>query len=347
MNWIDLKKLRQELSFRQVLQHYGVELKIKGHRAVGRCPLPDHQPTTSANDRSTPFSADLERGLFRCFGCKAGGNHLDFAVLMEGKNPEDGKEVVTVARKLQGALLPQSQGESAAVRQQKASPKAKIEPAQTTTLSHRHVVVNAPLDFSLKNLDAEHPYLLDRGFTAETIRHFGLGYCSRGHFKNRIVIPIHDLSGRLVGYAGRITNDREVTTRAPKYLFPPSRERDDKIHEFHKETLLYNAHRLSRPVKDLVLVTTFSSVWWLHQLGIKATVSLIGSNCSGEQVGLLDGVVEPLGRIWLLLDGQDLAPATVSAVASLRHVRLVKLRCGQKITKLSTEDLPTLLPAFA
>src|SRR5689334_14362559 len=50
--------------------------------------------------------------------------------------------------------------------------------------------ITAPLDFELKGLDFEHPYLRRRGFLSETIAHFGLGYCSRGMLKERLAIPL-------------------------------------------------------------------------------------------------------------------------------------------------------------
>jgi len=45
--------------------------------------------------------------------------------------------------------------------------------------------VNVALDFELRELNREHPYLINRGFTRETIEHFGLGFCSRGLLKNQ------------------------------------------------------------------------------------------------------------------------------------------------------------------
>jgi len=59
-------------------------------------------------------------------------------------------------------------------------------------------IVNPPLDFELKGLDAEHPYLTCRGFAPETIGHFGLGVCLRGLLKGRVAVPLHDNAGRLI-----------------------------------------------------------------------------------------------------------------------------------------------------
>ena len=73
--WVDFKELRSKLRFGELLQHYDVTLKVKGRKATGFCPLPCHE----GKRRSPSFSADLERGIFQCFGCSAKGNLLDFA----------------------------------------------------------------------------------------------------------------------------------------------------------------------------------------------------------------------------------------------------------------------------
>src|SRR6266568_2544206 len=95
--WIDFKQLRQSLSFEAVLRLYGVELKIKGEQHHGYCPLPNHK----GKGNSPSFSANLEKGIFQCFGCGAKGNVLDFAAFMEKVDPKDGSALLEVAVKLQ------------------------------------------------------------------------------------------------------------------------------------------------------------------------------------------------------------------------------------------------------
>ena len=109
------------------------------------------------------------------------------------------------------------------------------------------VVVNEPLDFELKGLDQSHPYLLDRGFSPETIAYFGLGVAARGSLKGRLAIPLHDKEGRLIGYAGRLIDDSQVSADNPRYSFPANRERDGVVREFRKSELVYNASRLKNP----------------------------------------------------------------------------------------------------
>ena len=199
--WIDFRALCKSVSFSQVLHLYKVELKIKRDQAQGFCPLPGH----NGQRRSPSFSVNVAKGIWQCFGCGRKGNVIDFVGYMEGLDPLKGKDVRRAAEILQEKL---------GISSTPAPPKPKDRPAAHTdsersphpipATSKANVVMNAPLDFALKNLDQEHPYLLHRGFTPETIRTFGLGCCNRGMLQGRIAIPIHDGKGELVAYAGRL-----------------------------------------------------------------------------------------------------------------------------------------------
>src|SRR6185369_17537698 len=117
------KQLRQSLSFEAVLRHYGVELKIKGRQHHGFCPLPNHQ-----GKRNSPsFSANLERGIFQCFGCGAKGNVLDFAALMENVNPKDGAALRGVAVKLQERYCPELESPAGGDNPRPANKSAQAE----------------------------------------------------------------------------------------------------------------------------------------------------------------------------------------------------------------------------
>ena len=86
--WIDFKELRAKLRFAEVLQSYHIQVKVKGDRATGFCPLPCH-PKHDGKRHSPSFSANLTRGIFQCFGCGAKGNILDFITLLRGGDPND------------------------------------------------------------------------------------------------------------------------------------------------------------------------------------------------------------------------------------------------------------------
>lgn len=95
--WIDFKEMRSRLRFADVLDHYGIKLGSNGRDQVqGFCPLPSHQ----GQRRSPSFSANLERGIWQCFGCGAKGNVLDFAVRMDGLSPDQSGDVRATALRL-------------------------------------------------------------------------------------------------------------------------------------------------------------------------------------------------------------------------------------------------------
>src|SRR5579859_2273932 len=105
--WIDFKELRANLNFEDVLRHYGVEVKRRGEQHHGFCPLPNHD----GKKNSPSFSANLTRGIFQCFGCKAKGNILDFAALMERVDPNNSVAFRDVALRLRAKFCPGSGAE--------------------------------------------------------------------------------------------------------------------------------------------------------------------------------------------------------------------------------------------
>ncbi len=323
--WIDFKELRKQLDFAKILAHYKVEVKLKGDQHHGFCPLPTHD----GKRNSASFSANVRKGIWQCFGCGKSGNLIDFAVLMEGAVPESGDDVRRIALELKERFLGFTAPEKEA--------KQEVRPAE------ENVIVNPPLDFELKNLDAGHPYLLRRGFTAATISEFGLGYCSRGSLRDRIGIPLRDNAGRLIGYAGRVVDDSTISEENPKYRFPGKRERNGSVLDFRKSLFLYNAHRIKGPVMDLKVVEGFASVWWLWQSGVADAVATMGASLSEEQIGGIVSLVAPSGRLWILSDGDDAgsrwAESILSQIAPNRFTRWVKPEAGKQPTDLSAVEL--------
>jgi len=204
------------------------------------------------------------------------------------------------------------------------------------------VIVNAPLDFELKHLDPNHPYLKERGFTPETIAQFGLGFCDNGLMKDRIAIPLHDHEGKLVGYAGRLVDDSKISDESPKYRFPGPRERDGERYEFRKSHLLYGLHHLSPTVDNLIVVEGFASVWWLHQHNIGNVVAIMGSHASGEQIDLMLGRLSHDGRLWIFTDeddaGRECAKALLFNMASRRWVKWIRSGEDETTPTDFTED---------
>ena len=331
--WINFKELRQRLDFEQVLRHYGVEIKRKGEQHIGACPLPGH----NGDKQSASFSANLTKGIFQCFSCGAKGNVLEFAARMEHTDPDDGKAFCAVATKMYRCFCSGTAATKAPL-----PPPVSRKQSEAPPASNLPVVVNVPLDFELKGLDNKHPYFQSRGFTQETVDHFGLGVASRGTLKGRIAIPLHDNEGKLVGYAGRVVGDKEISTDNPKYWFPAKREHEGKFYEFQKSLFLYNGFRISSPGRDCIVVKGFTAVWWLCQCGLPA-VSTMGPDCSEKQAGYIIERVMPTGRVWVLA-GDDKASELYAAcvmlkLATHRPVRWVKLPGAISATALTAEQL--------
>jgi DNA primase len=335
--WINFKELRAKLDFEKVLRHYGVEIKRKGDQHLGFCPLPNHQ----GNKTSPSFSANLKRGIFQCFGCGTKGNVLEFAAYMEKLNLKDGSALRELALRLEERFCPGTEDRPKAAELPLAAAAERSAPAPKE--SGATVLVNEPLDFELKGLDPDQPYLVNRGFTPATIRHFGLGFCTRGMLKDRVAIPLRDQEGRLIGYAGRVINDAAVTEDNPRYRFPGTRKRDGKVFEFRKSLFLYNGFAIQAPAEDLILVEGFASVWWLHQNGLPNAVATMGSDCSEQQVDLMVTMLKAAGRLWFLPDGdaagERFAQSFLPRIALLRFVRWVKLEKDQQPTDLSAAEL--------
>ncbi|WP_420266992.1 CHC2 zinc finger domain-containing protein [Candidatus Magnetominusculus dajiuhuensis] len=280
-NWVDFKAVKDTITMEMVLDHYGLtaELKQSGKNLVGCCPI--HQ---GVNPRQ--FSVNLDKNIFNCFGnCNGGGNVIDFASKMENVDTR------------QAALLLKDWFLS-----DKTPPPAK-EAAKTTTELVRkesnpteepQEPINPPLTFELKTLVLDHPFFSQHGLLAETVKHFGLGFCQRGSLKGRIAIPIHDVQGQLVAYCGRAVDDEQAKNEG-KYKLPAN---------FHKSSVIYNLQR-QKDVDTLIIVESYLSVWRLYQAGFENAVALMGSSLSTYQDELLVNTLGSNGKVILLFDADE------------------------------------------
>jgi len=160
------------------------------------------------------------------------------------------------------------------------------------------------------------------------------------------VIPLYDMAGVRIGYAGRIIFDDAIDDENPKYLFPPKRERNGTMLEFAKSLFVYNGHNIQKPVHDLIVVEGFPSVWWLWQCGFPDVVAIMGSSCSVDQAKIIIDLVHRNGRVWILTDGDkagDRAAHDVfEDVGSKRFCTWLRLSEGQP-TDCSPEELGAML----
>lgn len=336
--WVSFKELRERLDFATVLRDHGVELAVKGDQAGAFCPLPGHQERSKRKSRS--FSVNLKKGIFQCFGCQAKGNVLDFAVLMAGGDPEDGDKLREVALELQDRYLDGHNDEEAS-----APAVCAEETPEPESTGER--VINAPLGFTLKSIDAGHPYLQERGLQEGTIARFGIGYCAKGLMQGRIAIPLHDAAGELIGYAGRLVEEGDVNSDVPKYKLPGGRKVGEVMHEFRKSEFLFNGHRLAAPLRTLLVVEGFFGAMWLYQCGFRNVVALMGASCSARQGALITGLVAEDGLVCVMPDGDSGGKACALSVfeqtGSARRVHWIRLEEGSQPDSFSGAELHALL----
>ncbi|MEO0416308.1 MAG: toprim domain-containing protein, partial [Verrucomicrobiota bacterium] len=176
-------------------------------------------------------------------------------------------------------------------------------------------VSNAVLDFTL-NLKPDVPFLLEeKKLDTSTVESFGLGWCSKGMFSGRIVVPVHNAEGDLVAYAGRGLKENDIQKRG-RWLFPKG---------FKKSQELFNYHRLSEFDFDsvgLVVVEGFWSALRFAEAGIPA-VALMGREISHLQCRMISDMTD---QVWLMLDrdsaGLNAVPKVAARLAQSVYVRL-------------------------
>ena len=338
--WIDFKKLRAQLDNAQVLADYGVVLVGEGAQRRAKCPLPQHDKD---DGRQKPFSIKLSHGIWRCFSCGQQGNMIDFTALMEGLDPEAAADIRKAALMLQKKYAPGNvpAGKSTGPGKRKSPPPKSAKPTPKDDC-----VVNAPMDFQLKNLDTRADFLLKRGYVEPTIEHFGLGYCSKGMFAGRIAIPLHNMDGQLIGYAGRMVYEDSIDENNPKYLVPGRREHNGVIHQFDASRFLYHGYRISAPVDKLIVVEHYPCVWRLWQAGYVNAVATMASGCSAMQGEQIVRLTKPEGSVWVVSFDEGnhtrFAAEVMGRVSPHRFVRWAKLD-QHPLAALSLQELADLL----
>jgi DNA primase len=307
--WVSFAELKARVSLEQVLRWYGVDWRRRSGRDQyrGRCPIHGGQGAEA-------FHVNLERNLFHCFSCGAGGNVLDMVAALEGCSLREA-----------GLKLQARGGADACVGVVVGREKRKLVTKKRES--------NAPLSFSL-SVQARHPYLAQRGIERATADYFGVGfYSGPGLMRGRLAIPIHDNDGRLVAYCGRALDGD-----TPRYRFPAG---------FQKAEVLFNCHRAVRAgaSKDPVIVVEgFFDCMRVYQAGYARVVALMGCVLCERQAELLQ---RSFPAVVLLLDGD-----AVGRCATDRLTHKLQSRCtvraldpgpGRQPDQLSMNEIHELL----
>ncbi|MBW8878581.1 MAG: hypothetical protein JF614_26790 [Acidobacteria bacterium] len=311
--FVSFVEVKQAVTMEAVLTRYGFfeNLSRKGKNLAGLCPF--------CKGRSVrQFQVNPVKNAWYCFGCKAGGNILDFVAKHEGVS------VRTAALKLNSWF-------ELGLAEEAERPSAPSAPAETPKVAEEPPLAteetlpaeNPPLTFTLKTLDPNHAELAALGIGTETIERFGAGYCAKGLMKGRLAIPIHSSRGELLAYAGLAVGEGET----PRYLFPP---------KFHPALEVFNLHRLMEVPEEtgpLHLAPEIEGVLRLAEEGVASALGLFDGSLSPKQEEALVGALSLYEGF--LLVGEEFHDRTVARLARYATVRWVSDLSPQPATGIS------------
>jgi DNA primase len=337
-NYIDFRAVKQAVSILQILDHYNLTSRFKrsqnGESLTGACPLHNGQ-------NPTQFRVSIRKNCWNCFGdCKSGGNILDFVSRREDCSIRQAAILISEWFGLSAGEPQQDRTNNhSSANRGDAMTKQQSRRSRRDVSRESDDGTNKPLGFELTKLDTEHPYLKERGLTADTILRFGLGFCTSGSMVGHVVIPIHNVHGEIVAYAGRWPGNPPNET--PKYKLPAG---------FRKSVELFNMHRAIQESDDqpLVIVEGFFDCMHIVQNGYDRTIALMGSTLSPVQEQLLRQHTTPETRIVLMLDedeaGRTARSEIIQRLAIGRFVKIVRLpEDASQPDELSAEELGELI----
>ena len=268
-----------------------VQLRKGGANLLGLCPF--------HNEKSPSFTVSPTKQFYHCFGCGAHGSAITF--LMEHTGASFPEAVRTLAASV-GMTVPE---ENRSPRQQAESARRKAEESR-----HTQVLDAAQAHFlrQLRASPAAIQYLKQRGLTGEIAAHFGLGWSGTDRhglaqvfdnyddptlveaglviesedgrrydrFRERVMFPIRNARGSLIGFGGRIIGKGE-----PKYLNSPETPLFSKGQELYG---LWEARQAIRKEGLVIVVEGYMDVVGLAQQGIANAVATLGTATTPDHV---------------------------------------------------------------
>lgn len=286
-----IEKIIQSNNIVDVISEF-VPLKKTGHNYMGVCPF--------HNDKGPSLSVSMEKGVYHCFGCGASGNAITF--IMKIRNLEYIDAVRYLADRAGIIIYDEESASNENSKEIKLKEKLYKINIDAARFFHSNLfknkkpynyLVNRKIDesiikrfglgYSLNEWDSLYSYLKKIGYEDELIFISGLVLKSKNNtyydrFRNRIMFPVFDNKGRIIGFGGRVLDDSK-----PKYLNSP------ETPVFHKGTNLYG---LNFAVKSglpgyLIIVEGYMDLISLHQFGITNSVASLGTALTNDQAKLI------------------------------------------------------------
>jgi len=295
----------------EVVGSYLPDLKKKGTNYWACCPF---------HDEKTPsFSVSPTKGIYKCFGCGKGGNSVNFVMEIGGLSyPEALKELalkynieieekeltpdqIDKENKRDGIYLISSYANNFFQEQLWETEEGKK--IGLSYFKHRgfcnETIKKFQLGFSPKQKDAFSKLAIKNLYQKEFLEESGLSFfnekgCS-DRFKERVIFPIHNYSGKVLGFGGRSLDPKNKA----KYLNSP----ENPI--YHKSKVLYGLYFAKSEIgkrDNCFIVEGYTDVISMHQAGVENVVSASGTALSTNQINLIGRLTK---NITLLFDGDE------------------------------------------
>lgn len=304
-----INEIKDKTDILDLVSEY-VKLEKRGRNYIGLCPF---------HDEKTPsFTVSEDKQICHCFGCKKGGNVFQFT--------QEIKDISFVE-----AVKELGDRVNVAVDIEATQSNSNVQIASDDLqMIEMHELIQEFYYYALtKTVEGEQAltYLQERGFTDALIKERGIGFApdsshfchdflqKKGYdielayeagllsrneenfsyydrFRNRIMFPLKNAQGRIVGYSGRTYTGQE-----PKYLNSP------ETPIFQKRKLLYNldkARKSIRKLDEIVLLEGFMDVIKSDTAGLKNVVATMGTQLSGEHITFIRKLTS---NITLMFDG--------------------------------------------
>ena len=267
-----------------------VPLQRAGRSFKACCPF--HQ------ERTPSFVVFPDAGTWHCFGaCSTGGDVFSF--LMQKENMDFREALQTLAQETGVQLPEETHDRNAKERELSSELNAKaalffssqlhrsqeVQPARDY-LQQRGINAQAAAQFQLgcapDSWDALRDHLVQAGYALDTLHRAGLVKHNEERdsfydaFRNRLMIPIHDRQGRIIGFGGRVLDDS-----LPKYL------NTAETPLFHKSHVVYGLDRAYKAIRQsdsVVIVEGYMDVIATHQFGFENVVACLGTALTTEQL---------------------------------------------------------------
>ena len=277
----------------EVIQDF-VNLKRRGVNMIGLCPF--------HNEKTPSFTVSPSKNIYKCFGCGRGGNAVQF--MMEHESLTFPEALRYLANKF-------------GIEIEETETSQEVREAQQLHDS-LYLINQFAREFYVDQLfnsdqgkSVGLSYFKERGFREEVIRKFGLGFApekrdmftlsavNSGYniellrqlglttkydtdfFRGRVMFAIHNLSGKVIGFGGRIL---AKNVKAPKYINSPETE------IYNKSKVLYGAFYAKHAIRqqdECIMVEGYTDVVSLHQAGIENVVASSGTSLTVDQIRLV------------------------------------------------------------